>query len=191
MKVTAVYASARKKGFSSLGVDYASEYFKARGAEVKKYYLTDMNIQQCRGCFSCKRKEGCILKDDMSGLFEDIIHSDLVIFGTPIYCFDVCGSFKLMFERLYPMLEGGMPLGEGLKKYKHRYAPVNCMIIYAQGAPSFMCHGVRKQMKSNLKENGFNFKGQIVIDNTYGKKKFELDEKQKQKIEKGCRKVLA
>lgn len=189
MKVIAVYGSARKKGFSSLAVDTAADYFANKGAEIKRYRLPDMEIKQCRGCFSCKRKEGCILKDDMTELFEEIVSADLVIFGSPIYCFDVSGTFKLMFERLYPMLAGGMPLGEGLQKYTHRYAPVKCMMLYAQGAPSFMCHKVRKQMKSNLKENGFTFVGSVVIDSTYQKKTFALTEKQKQKIIGVCEKA--
>lgn len=191
MKVIAIYGSARKKGFSSLAVDAAAEYFAGKGAEVKKYRLPDMEIKQCRGCFSCKRKEGCVLKDDMTELFQEIVSSDFVIFGSPIYCFDVSGSFKLMFERLYPMLAGGTPLGEGIQKYTHRYPPIKCMMIYAQGAPGFMCQRVKKQMKSNLKENGFNCLGTITIDSTYQKKKFELTEKQKAKIVRICEKGVS
>lgn len=101
MKIVAIYGSARKKGFSALAVDTAAAYFENKGYEVKRYFLTDMDIKQCRGCFSCRRKKGCILKDDMTVLFDDIVTSDFVIFSSPVYCFDVSGSFKLMFERLY------------------------------------------------------------------------------------------
>lgn len=189
MKIIAIYGSARKKGFSSLAVDAAAEYFENKNAEVKKYHLPDMEIKQCRGCFSCKRREGCVLKDDMTELFGEIVTADFVIFGSPIYCFDVSGSFKLMFERLYPMLAGGTPLGEGIQKYTHRYAPIKCMMIYAQGAPSFMCRRVKKQMKSNFKENGFENVGTVTIGSTYQKKKFELTDKQKKKIIDVCEKA--
>lgn len=189
MKVTVVYGSARKKGFSALAADTAAAYFEGYGAKVQKYYLTDMQIRQCRGCFYCKRNEGCVLKDDMSVLFNEIIMSDFVVFSSPVYCFDVSGSFKLMFERLYPMLAGGMPLGEGLQKYTHRYSPIKCMMIYAQGAPGFMSWKLKKRMRSNFKENGFEFLGSVVIDSTYQKKKPELIQKQIDRIIDVCKKV--
>jgi len=170
-------------------VDTAVEYFENKGHEIKKYFLTDMDIKQCRGCFSCRRKNGCILKDDMTKLFDDIVNSDFVIFSSPVYCFDVSGSFKLMFERLYPMLGGGMALGEGFNKYTQRYPDKKCMLILSQGAFSLMCHKVKRQVQSNLKMNGFNNLGTIVIDSTYTKKEFSLTEKQKKRIKSICSKL--
>ncbi len=189
MKIIAIYSSARKNGFSTLGTNIAANYFENKGYNVIKYYLTDMNIKQCRGCFACRRKEGCIINDDMTKLFENIISSDFIIFSSPTYNFDVCGTFKLMFERLYPMLAGGMALNEGLKKYTYRYPPKQCMMILSMGAPRFMCHKVKKQVISNLKMNGFNNIGTIEIDGTYMKKDFVLTAKQIKKIERICQKV--
>ena len=94
-----------------------------------------------------------------------------------------------MFERLYPMLAGGMALGEGFQKYTKRYADIKCMLILSQGALGFMCRSVKKQVQSNLKMNGFKNIGTIVIDSTYSKKNFELTEKQVQKIQTICSKV--
>lgn len=190
MKVTAINSSARRKGFSALATDTAAAYFETKGADVKRYHLTDMEIRQCRGCFTCRRKEGCVLKDDMTGLFQDIVSSDFVIFSSPVYNFDISGSFKLMFERLYPMLAGGMALGEGLQKYTYRYPKIKSMLILAQGSAPFMCRGVRKQLRSNLKMNGFDNLGTVVIDSTYTRKTFELSDREIRKIESVCKKVM-
>lgn len=122
----------------------------------------------------------------MSTLFEDIVTSDFVIFSSPIYCFDVNASYKLMFERLYPMLSGGMALGEGFKKYEYRYPWKKCMLIISQGAFGLMCRGARKRAKSNLKMNGFDNIGTVVIDSTYSKIKTELTSKQIANIKKIC-----
>lgn len=189
MKIIAIYGSARKKGFSSLAVDTAVSYFESKGQKVRKYYLVDMDIQPCMGCFACRKKEGCVRQDDMSELFHKIVESDFVIFSSPIYCFSTNSLYNRMFERLYPMLAGGMALGEGMKKYTRRYPPKKCMLILSQGAMSFMCVGVHRKAKSNLKMNGFDNIGTVVIDCTYMKKKFELTEKQKNKIKKICNKV--
>lgn len=149
-----------------------------------------MEIKQCCGCFTCKRKEGCVFKDDMTELFKDIVSSDFVIFSSPTYCFDVSATFKLMFERLYPMLAGGMALREGFQKYTYRYPKIKSMLILSQGAPGFMCRGVKKRVESNLKMNGFDNIGTIIIDSTYSKKAFELTEKQIRKIEKVCQRKI-
>ncbi len=129
MKIIAIYGSARKKGFSALAVDTAVSYFENRGQEVEKYYLSDMNIQPCMGCFACRKKEGCVRHDDMSELFQKIVESDFVIFSSPIYCFSTNSIYNRMFERLYPMLEGGMALGEGARKYTQRYPNKKCSTI--------------------------------------------------------------
>lgn len=189
MKVIVVYGSARKRGFSSLAADAAAAYFENRGDEVKRYHLHQMHFHGCRGCFACRRKEGCVQKDDMTPLFEDIISSDFVVFAAPIYCFDVSATYKLMFERLYPMLGGGMALGEGMKKYEYRYPRKKCMLIMAQGAIGPMCAGAHRRAKSNLRFNGFENLGTVVIDCTYTKKKFELTDRQKRKILAVCRKA--
>ena len=189
MKVVAVYGSARKKGFSALAVDQAVSCFP--NGDVEKFYLTDMDMKPCIGCFACRRKEGCVQKDDMSVLFQKIVESDFVIFSSPIYCFEASSSFKRMFERLYPMLGGGMALGEGYQKYTKRYPTKKCMLILSQGAPSFMCGGAKRRVNSNLKMNGFENLGTVVIDSTYTKQKTELSEKQVKKIEKICSRVNA
>ena len=190
MKVIAIYGRARKKGFSAAAVDHAVSCFRSRDTEVESFYLTDMNIKPCIGCFACRRKEGCVQRDDMSSLFQKIVDSDFVIFSSPIYCFSSCSSFNRMFERLYPMLGGGMALGEGMQKYTHRYPPKKCMMIFSQGAPGFMCGSAHRRVKSNLKMNGFDNLGTIVIDMTYRKKKTELTEKQRRYIEKICAKIV-
>lgn len=186
MKITAIYGSPRKKGFSALAVDTAAAYFKSKGQEVKKYYLSDMDIKPCRGCFACKRKDGCIHRDDMTELFEEIVNSDFVIFSSPVYCFSTNSLYNRMFERLYPMLGGGPASGEGFRPYTNKYPKKKCMLILAYGALRFLCPGVKHRTKSNLKMNGFDNVGTIVLDGTYTRKKPELTCKQKAKIEKLC-----
>lgn len=189
MKVVAIFSSARKNGFSAKAVDKAVECLSTSENEIKKYYLSDMNFKPCTGCFACRKKEKCVQKDDMSVLFDEIMDSDFVIFSSPIFCFDVTATYKKMFERLYPMLGGGMALGEGFKKYYYRYPKKKCMLIISLGAVRFMCAGAIRRAKSNLKMNGFDNLGTVVIDGTYGKKKAELTVAQKKKIEKICKKA--
>lgn len=189
MKIIAIYGSARKKGFSSLAVDTAVSYFENKGQKVRKYYLVDMDIQPCMGCFACRKKEGCVRRDDMSELFKEIVESDFVIFSSPIYCFSTNSLYNRMFERLYPMLGGGMALGAETKKYTQRYPGKKCMMIFSQGAPALMCSCARRRTKSNLRMNGFDNVGTVVIDSTYTQKGFSLTDKQIKHIQNICHKL--
>ena len=189
MKIIAIYGSARKNSFSRAAVDYSAEYFTNRGEDVKKYYLSEMNMEPCLGCFACKKKNGCIRKDDMTELFDEIMKSDFVIFSSPVYCFSTNSLYARMFERLYPMLGGGPASGDGFKMYTYIYPKKKCMLILTYGALEMLCHGVRKRTARNLKWNGFDNLGTVVIDGTYKNKKVELTDKQKLKIEKICAKV--
>ena len=197
MKIVAVYGSSRKKGFSSIAVDYAVKQFGNGRNDIKKYRLAEMNFGGCKGCFACRLKEGCIQRDDMTDLLNDIITADFVILSSPVYCFNLCGNFVKMFERLYPMLEGnkgaaGIPEKKTLKlPYSPRYGVKKCMLILSAGAGAVMCSGVRRRAESNLKHNGFQNLGTVVIDGTYSKKEKSLTNRQKRKIERICGKISA
>lgn len=190
-KVIAVYAGSRRNGFSALGTDYAVSCLECDGVEVKKYYLQSMKFNGCLGCFACRRKEGCVQKDEMNELFEDIVSSDFVIFSSPIYNFDVNSNYKKMFERLYPMLAGGMALGEGMQKYTYRYPRKNCMLILAAGGLPMMSRSAVKRTRKNLRFNGFDCKGSLLISGTYNRKDRILTPREKKQIEKACSKAFA
>lgn len=150
MKIVVVYGSARKNGSSSKMVNRILKKIQTKNDNVIKYKLTKMNIKACIGCFSCRKNKNCIIKnDDMVPLFKDIVESDLVIFSSPLYCYDVSGSFKMMFDRLYPMLGGEKGF------YKHRYPNKKCVMVYSQGAPLPIFRNATKIMKNRLKTNGF------------------------------------
>ena len=177
------------KGFSSKGVDETVAQFDSNKHEIKKYYLSKMKFNGCIGCFYCRRKEGCVQKDDMAELFEDIISSDFIIFSSSVYNFDTNSNYKKMFERLYPMLAGGMALGEGKQKYTYRYPRKKCMLILSAGGMKFMSSGVMRRTKSNLKFNGFDNVGTVLIHSTYTRKEVSLNSKEKKSIKNICKKV--
>lgn len=62
MKIIVVYASARKNGYSTKAANIAADYFEKSGDEVKRYYLHKMDLHACKGCFVCRRIEGCVQK---------------------------------------------------------------------------------------------------------------------------------
>ena len=62
----------------------------------------DVNIQPCKGCWSCMRLGKCSLDkiDDMAFLKQKMLDSDFIICGSPVYAMQVSGQMKIFLDRL-------------------------------------------------------------------------------------------
>ena len=109
MKVTGFVGSPRKRGNTDILVDTFLEGASYAGADVKKHFLSDLNINQCRGCFrSCALKPGircAVFRDDMDMVLEEMSSSDLMIFASPLYCASYSAIMSRFFERCLPLWE--------------------------------------------------------------------------------------
>ncbi len=107
MKVTGYVGSPRTGGNSDVLVDTFLEGASSSGAEVKKYFLADCEINQCRGCFqNCMLQPGrrcAVHRDDMDSIIEDIVSSDVNIFASPLYCSVYSAIMARFFERCLPL----------------------------------------------------------------------------------------
>ena len=109
MKVLGFVGSPRKKGNSDVMIDTFLEGALSEGAVVKKFFLDDMNINQCRGCFrNCALKPGikcAVFRDDMDMLLEEMSSADVMIFASPLYCATYSAVMARFFERCLPLWE--------------------------------------------------------------------------------------
>lgn len=187
MNIVAVYSSGRKTGNSTFLVDQAVSKFQEAGAKIKKYYLTDMDIKPCKGCMSCRRKDTCVWEDDMTHLLKDIIKSDFVIFGFPVYMFEASGVFRMMLNRMFPMLEGESKTGQ----YGKRYPGKKCMLIMTQGSPTIIFGGILRNVKRILKNMmGFEVIGTVRCGLISEIDSVKKNKKALKKIEKICKNVI-
>lgn len=128
-KVVAFIGSARKKGNIDTIVDEMLKGAGENNADIKKFYLNDMNIRGCQGCLYCRKVHGCAIKDDMQEVYEEIKKADYVIIGSPVYICQVSAQTKLLLDRLYPLTE--------IDKGKHtpRFGRKKLIMVYSQAAP--------------------------------------------------------
>ncbi len=109
MKVSGFVGSPRKKGNSDVLVDTFLDGASSSGAEVKKFFLADLNINQCRGCFrNCVLKPGtkcAVFRDDMDMLLDEMASADIMLFASPLYCAPYSAIMARFFERCLPLWE--------------------------------------------------------------------------------------
>ena len=88
-KVLGINASPRKNWNTAQTVGKALEGATAVGAETKMIHLYSLNFKGCSSCFACKllhnNAEICVLKDDLQPILVEVMQSDVLILGTPIY----------------------------------------------------------------------------------------------------------
>jgi len=103
MKVIGILGSARDGGNTDLLMTEIMNESAAIGAETKTYNLAKMNIGSCFGCESCRKTGGCVRKDDMHILYDELKNADAFVIGTPIYMGEMTGQLKTFIDRCYAL----------------------------------------------------------------------------------------
>ncbi len=125
-KLVAFMGSPRKNANTDNIVKAIAEGAEAAGAETQIFYLKDMNIGFCIGCFYCRNKDTCVLKDDMAQIYEALKDASAVVIGAPIYFYQVNGMVKNLIDRLFPIID--MPPAP-------RFGTKKAAMVYTSGAP--------------------------------------------------------
>ncbi len=102
MNVTVITGSANRHGTSSLLADKFIEGAKEAGHKVFRFDAAFKNIHGCIGCDTCNKKaDGCVFKDDMEELNPHLLESDVIVFASPIYYFNINAQLKSVIDRFY------------------------------------------------------------------------------------------
>jgi len=98
-KVLGVVGSPRKNGNTHVLVSKILEGVQSEDISTDTIFLDDLNIKECDGCHVCWKSEKCAKKDDMSNLYQRIIESDVIVFGTPVYWYGPTALMKGFIDR--------------------------------------------------------------------------------------------
>ena len=106
MKITAILGSPRKNGVTSEISKGFLNRAEKNGATTTTYYLNSMEFKGCQGCHLCKsQQESCVLQDDLTPALEGLVSSDIMVFASPIYFWEVTGQFKSFFDRTWSLVK--------------------------------------------------------------------------------------
>lgn len=102
-KVLVISTTLRKGGNSDILADSFIKGAEEAKNSVEKISLIGKKIDYCKGCLSCQETERCIIKDDANEIIEKIKNSDIVVFSTPIYFYEMTGQMKTLLDRTNPL----------------------------------------------------------------------------------------
>lgn len=102
MNIIALLGSPRPEGNSAVLAQAFLAVCQDRGAKVTTHFLNTMKYKGCQACMGCKTKaEACILKDDLTPVYEAIKEADVLVIASPVYFGDLSSQLKGAFDRFY------------------------------------------------------------------------------------------
>lgn len=105
--------SPRKGGNTDLLMESVMAGAAEHGISARKVYVADLLIHGCDACEACKTgTQECVVEDDMTPLYQDILDSDILLIGTPVYWFGPSAQLKAVIDRLFAFADapGWSPL---------------------------------------------------------------------------------
>lgn len=107
--------------------------------DIKIIEVISKHIEYCRGDLGCMRNGGkCVHDDDMAGILEEILESDLLLFSFPLYGFGVPAPLKALLDRTLPL--GSIAMQKVGDRYEHvsqaDYSHLRYFVISGCGFPN-------------------------------------------------------
>ena len=120
MKILVLNGSPKRERSDTLHITRAflAGMEETVSTETEIVHVIDEQIGFCRGCFACKRNGGkCPQQDDMAGILQKMLASDVLLFSFPLYCYGMPGPLKNLVDRTMPL--SAMTMRRVGDRYEH------------------------------------------------------------------------
>jgi multimeric flavodoxin WrbA len=98
-RILAIYGSPRREGNTDTLMDHflegAAEY--SWGAE--RVYLRDREFTPCNECNGCAKTGRCVIRDELSSLFDQLLNHERVAFSYPVFFLGPPAITKAFIDR--------------------------------------------------------------------------------------------
>ena len=112
IKILGIVCSPRVQSNTGILVKEALEKSKSLGAEVELVTLAGKKLEPCNGCLTCRETRVCHIQDDIQDIYTKLLEADGIIFGSPVYFWNVTAQAKILIDRSYVLLGKFQPLTE-------------------------------------------------------------------------------
>ena len=139
MKILVINGSPKGERSDTMKVTRA--FLEGMGETYDYIDTMRVNVKPCLGCYACwfQTPGKCIQQDDMAGILEKLLASDLVIWSTPLYCYSVPSNCKALYDRLIPLGTPAQEVDENGTTYHPGRQKIHTqiMLISSCGFPDF------------------------------------------------------
>ena len=100
MKKVLIISTSIRSGSNSETL--AKEFEKGAkevGHDVSFISLKDKQIAFCRGCLACQKTHKCVINDDAINIADKICESEVIVWVSPIYYYEMSGQMKTLIDR--------------------------------------------------------------------------------------------
>ena len=99
MKVLGISCSLRKGSNTEILLEEALAGVREAAAQTKLLTLIGKDIKPCDGCYTCSKTGKCHINDDMQEIYSELLEADGIIFGSPVYFWQMAGQAKVLIDR--------------------------------------------------------------------------------------------
>jgi multimeric flavodoxin WrbA len=154
MNILGITGSPRKNGNTESLIKEVLRGAKESSSDTEIIRLSDVCIEPCQACDSCKKTGTCIKNDDFNTLVSKMKQSKAWILGTPVYYWGPTAFFKAFVDRWY-----------GLSKEVFRGKKTVLVIPLGASSKNYSRHTVG-MLKDALNYQGVNHLGTILALNS-------------------------
>jgi len=110
MRILGLSFSPREQGNTELLLEAVLTGARQQGAETELYRVAGKDIRPCDSCGECFKSAECPIPDDMQGLYAKMLEADGIIFGSPVYFYNMTAQGKTVIDRTIALGHGGKGL---------------------------------------------------------------------------------
>jgi len=106
-RIIILNGSPRKNGNTTELIKSFANGAQASGNIVTEFFLNEMDIHGCLGCFGGGKnpESPCVQKDDMLKIYPEYKAADVVALASPLYYWTISGQLKTAVDRLFAVAE--------------------------------------------------------------------------------------
>lgn len=99
MKLLVLLGSPRKNGNSEVLARKVAEGLEQQGGTTTYVRLNDLSLRPCQGCGGCEKTGECVIKDDMTDIYQAVDEADRIMIVSPVYFYSLSAQCKLCTDR--------------------------------------------------------------------------------------------
>lgn len=101
-RVLCLHGSPRAGGNTDLLLEALGRGAEEAGAGVEHLYARSLEIRSCTGCGACSTTGACVIRDEMSGVYDAVAEAAAIVVGSPVYFLGLPARLKGVIDRFQP-----------------------------------------------------------------------------------------